>query len=1142
VSPARVALRIAALLACLSAAGCSSCRRSLEVPDAVYREAVSAFYTGLAALQTSQEPLARQKFERVTAIVPEEPAAWANLGLLFLRQQELDTARERLSKAAELAPDNAPIQGLLGLVESRKGNPAEAIAHWKRAIELDPGDLRSAFALGQETARQGGDAHEAEAQQVFAGIVTRSGNLAARLELARLAAKRGDRQGLQQALGPLGGQSKGWPPEAQAQLAAVQSAAAGDPRAAATRITFLKNVLQRVPDYRLAYSAVTTPLEALGQPLMQLIALKNPDPHPAPADEALTFTVERMPGDAAWAGTFSAGGEGSPAVITAGPTGLALGGKPITAVSGTLPAFSPPGTVLPIDVNYDFRTDLVMADAKGVHVLRQEADGRFTDVTAATTLPESVLSAPATAVWGADVDLDGDLDLVLAPVSGPPVELRNNNDGTLTALTPFPGVPSLRGFAWADLDGDGVPDASLLDAAGALHVLINERGFGFAERQVPAPGAPVAAIAVADVGPSAAFDVILATAKGEVMALSLAPGAEKPRTLATLDTVPAGFGLGAGHITVSDLDNNGASDLVVAGPRTSRVLLGGAGAEFRLLPQVVDVGVAGTADLDGSGRIALVGLSGAGQAARTTSRGSKAYHWQVYRPRAANTLGDQRINSFGIGGEVEVRTGLHAQKQAITSPLVHFGLGDARRADVVRIVWPNGTLQSEFDRPADTVVLANQRLKGSCPWLFGWNGREMAFLTDLIWRSPLGLRINAQDTADVVMTEDRVRIPGDRLEARDGEYDLRITAELWETHFFDLVSLVAVDHPAGTEVFLDERFSVPPPSLDAIVTGPVQAFSAARDDGGRDVRTIVSARDDEHLDFAGRGAYQGITRDHFVELELPTDAPRDGPLYLVAQGWIHPTDSSVNVAISQGAHARPRGLSLSVADAAGRFREVRPNLGFPAGKDKTILVNLGGVFPASGPRRLRLSTNLEIFWDRLGWAVGRPDVGLAPVGLSLNAAELVYRGYSVTSQHAPSSPERPRYELEGTAPRWLDLEGYYTRFGDVRPLVGAVDDRYVIMNAGDELRLRFRAAAPPPGTVRDFILVSNGWVKDGDYNTTASRTVLPLPTHAHARYVDRPSRLEDDPVYRAHPQDFSEYHTRYATPAPARDALSAVTP
>jgi hypothetical protein len=96
------------------------------------------------------------------------------------------------------------------------------------------------------------------------------------------------------------------------------------------------------------------------------------------------------------------------------------------------------------------------------------------------------------------------------------------------------------------------------------------------------------------------------------------------------------------------------------------------------------------------------------------------------------------------------------------------------------------------------------------------------------------------------------------------------------------------------------------------------------------------------------------------------------------------------------------------------------------------------------------------------------------------------------------------------------------------------------MNAGDELRLRFPEAPPPArGLVRDFVLVGDGWVKDGDYNTTFSRTVLPLPTHQTGRYDAPPQRLEGDPVYRRHSSDFAEYHTRYVTPDPLRNALRA---
>ncbi len=161
----------------------------------------------------------------------------------------------------------------------------------------------------------------------------------------------------------------------------------------------------------------------------------------------------------------------------------------------------------------------------------------------------------------------------------------------------------------------------------------------------------------------------------------------------------------------------------------------------------------------------------------------------------------------------------------ISSPIVHIGLGEATRAEVARIFWPNGTIQSEFGLTADATIAATQRLKGSCPWLFAWNGHEMAFVTDLIWRSPLGLRINAQATADIQATEDWVKVRGDQLVARDGAYDLRVTAELWETHFFDRLALGYVDHPAGTEVFVDERFAVPAPPLDLVATDPVRAFA-----------------------------------------------------------------------------------------------------------------------------------------------------------------------------------------------------------------------------------------------------------------------------------------------------------------------------
>jgi hypothetical protein len=458
------------------------------------------------------------------------------------------------------------------------------------------------------------------------------------------------------------------------------------------------------------------------------------------------------------------------------------------------------------------------------------------------------------------------------------------------------------------------------------------------------------------------------------------------------------------------------------------------------------------------------------------------------------------------------------------------------------VVWPNGVPQAEFGIGVDDTFVAEQRLKGSCPWVFAYDGIGVSFVTDFLWRSPLGLRINAQDTAGVTQTEDWVRIRGDQLAPRDGRYDVRITAELWETHFFDHVSLMVVDHPADAEIYVDERFSAAaPPRLEVQALRAPEPVVRAVDHAGTDVTDLVAARDGRYLDTFKKGRYQGIAEPHAVEIDLPPAEQRGTPRVLVAEGWVYPTDSSINLAVGQGRAVKPSGLSMDAQDANGTWREVVADLGFPAGKNKSMLVDLA---PAGGARRIRLRTNLEIYWDRLSVAE-RSGAALRTERLPLDRADLRFRGFSQTSSPRDSAPETPHYDrLANTAQRWRDLEGYHTRFGDVRELLAGVDDRYVIMNAGDELRLEFAARpAPPAGWRRDFVLIGDGWEKDGDYNTEFSQTVLPLPSHARPAYWNEPApgaalkaheqpprQLEDDPVYRAHREDWERFHTRYVRP------------
>jgi hypothetical protein len=464
-------------------------------------------------------------------------------------------------------------------------------------------------------------------------------------------------------------------------------------------------------------------------------------------------------------------------------------------------------------------------------------------------------------------------------------------------------------------------------------------------------------------------------------------------------------------------------------------LLNDGKGKFELLPGSIwpgDRGLFDIADVNNDGRLDLLGISQDFRPTQAINHGSKNYHYQIVRPRATQATGDQRINSFGIGGETEIRSGLLVQKQPIDSSLIHFGLGEQTSADVIRVVWPNGSVNAEFEVKADQEVLTEQRLKGSCPFLFAYNGKQMEFVKDAVpWSSAIGLRINTLGTARVEATEEWYKIGRDQLVPRDGYYDLRITAELWETYYYDHLSLMVVDHPEGTEIFVDERFVIPPARLAVTTVSTPRKIARAIDDNGTDVTNVVSTVDGNYLDTFGRGRYQGVTRDHFVEIDLGDDAPVSGPLWLIARGWMHPTDSSINVAISQGQQEQAKPLSLEVPDGLGGWQVVRQNMGFPAGRNKICLFDLTDVFRSGIPRRLRLRTNLEIYWDSLEWAVGLPNAELRVTRLNPDTADLHHRGYSVINQANDSSPQIPDYNrLSGSKQVWRDLIGYYTRFLD----------------------------------------------------------------------------------------------------------------
>lgn len=1152
VYPALVALGLATMVA-----GYGYWRSTLPPggDSPLYESVVSAFYAGTIALQVGDTDHATEYLTKATQLAPREPAVWTNLGILQLRLSDYDAARKSLDTAQKLAPDNARIEAALADVELAQGRSDEAIVHLKRALELEPNNVRALYAMEQALSNAGDASSAPQIRQLLDTLLkVQPNNLAVLVESLRVAASSGEQASFTANLSSLKAQSQGWTSEQKEAFANVETAAKSGVRGAALPLARLSNLLRPSSAYQGSILVLgadpDTGTSRSAAPLEGFLWLKpsTPNSFPAAPDLKLTFTPQPFPGfvgraDAASA--FLLGEKATPAVFAANSMQLRRVSAPIAAFSFPSKTTAPTAnSFVALDWNFDFRQDVVVAGAGGLRLLLQKADGTFADETAQLQLPAAIIGGDYVGVWTGDIEADGDLDLIVAPRVGVPFVVRNNGDETVgtsgTVVRPFKIITNVRNFAWADFDDDGSVDAAFLDGAGAIRVALNERSGTFKKLPNFAGSSRFVAICAADINRDGLVDLLALGRDGTVSRFSMGDDGQWNSQLVTKVPTPKG----GTRLLVADLDNNGVIDLVVSSGANTQIELADDKGGFATLAPLA-FGTFGALDLNGDGRLDLVGIDASGVPQQFINSGAQKYAWENVRPLAqstpsANYSGNKRINPFGVGGTLEVRSGLHYQKQIIDGPQVHFGLGNTKSVDSLRIIWPNGSPQGEFDLQADRSIEAKQRLTGSCPFLWAFDGKGISFIKDCNWRSPLGLRINGQDTAGVVQTQDWVKVEGGQIVPRDGQCDLRVTADLWEAHMFDYLALEAVDHPAGTEMWVDERFSVPMPPLGYTLTGEPHPVVRAVDNKGADVTATVANLDGNYLDTFGRGPYQGVARDHFVEVELPANMPASGPLWLLAQGWLHPTDSSINVALSQGRHTPPRDLSVEVANGRGGWKVVHPHMGFPSGKNKTILVDLKNALVPGAPRRVRLRTDLEIFWDRLMWA-GAPSASAKATSqrVLLSVADLRFRGVSTLTPKNASSPELPGpYEQAKGGQQWRDLVGFYTRFGDVRPLLQKVDDRYVLMNAGDEMRLRFKAPSPVrQGWKRDFIFITDGWTKDGNLNTAYSKTLLPLPLHSQPLYAKAPVPLEQDPAYRLHPRDWQQFHTRWVGTTTFRTAM-----
>jgi len=773
-----------------------------------------------------------------------------------------------------------------------------------------------------------------------------------------------------------------------------------------------------------------------------------------------------------------------------------------------------------MDVNNDRLMDLLLSATDGDRLFVQQADGRFADETEARGLADA---APSRGALPFDFDNEGDLDLIRWTATGLAAH-RNDGEGRFSAVAELPGIPMDLADVLAvhalDFDDDGDIDLAFrVGAEGpfALRVFSNERLGQFMEVTEQIGGEHLAFTAppvMADIDNDGWFELV-DPSNGRCLRL----GEDFEATVC--DAIDVGVNDAVAGAAL-DIDRDGRLDLVfVAADGSTNMADDGVTLGAGERPIAVDL------DLDGA--IDILGSQGTALLNNSTGTG----HWLTIALKGL-VEGDSRNNAYGIGSVVEVRAGALYQRRPVDGPRVHFGLGPYKQADVVRILWPNGNYQNLAFRYSDAMGLAADReivqeqlLKGSCPYLYAWNGERFVFVTDVLWRSALGMAIMADVFAHHGPADDYFKIDGGLLRPRDGRYVLQFTEELQETAYLDYVRLFVVDHPVGTDFAVDEK-CVPPPYPPFTIYPIVEPrpILHATDERRRDLTDLLARADQRFVTGFETTRYQGIVETHDLILDLGAfEAPAEVHLFL--RGWLWPTDASVNVAVSQNPTLEARPPALAVRDASGAWQTVIASTGFPSGKNKTIVLDLTGLFPTTD-HHVRIRTNFAIFWDHAFCTVGPQAMPMRVTELPVTSGDLHDRGTSRAYQRALHGPTVPQYDAIDPHRIWREQTGWLTRYGDVTPLLHAEDSMYAIVGAGDEVTLTFDADAAPPlpeGWRRDFIIHTDGWLKDGDLNSATGKTVEPLPFHGMSDYPYPPDEsYPDTPAHRAYRRT---YNTRW---------------
>lgn len=794
------------------------------------------------------------------------------------------------------------------------------------------------------------------------------------------------------------------------------------------------------------------------------------------------------------------------------------------------------------DYDNDGWTDLAATYHEGVKLLRNTGEGSFENVTS-SALP----GQPAfqnvddrnmqLGVTFLDFDHDGDLDLDVGLMpydprkkraEGKPLHgnilYRNNSNGTFTDWTEPTGLASHESSVMpvvTDFNNDRALDLLFTGRFGSLPVYLNPREGNFPRRDLltEIPGFASFGAVVLDFDKDGWMDLAL-THPGKPLSLWRNVRGNKLETV----SLPGTDWNSRYGVAVLDYDNDGWLDLVAAGETR-------AGAELRLLRNLgrkgfadvsEEVGLTGlklenprsliTADYDQDGDTdLLITQNGGPPVLLRNDGGNKNNSIRIKLTGLAD-------NKSAIGTKVEVFAGPLWQKwevQAASGYLgqsaleIVAGLGQATQADIVRMLWPSGVLQDEIELAAGQRhdLIEIDRRGSSCPVLFAWNGERYVMVSDAIGPAVIGHWVGPGER-NVSDPDEYVKVSAVQLQPRNGRLSLRLVEPMEEVVYLDQVRLLAVDHPAGTEINPNEYFALaaPPPKFGVVVSRDTRVPVGAWDDRGRDVLDLVRRRDERFVEGFESTQFTGYAKLHHLELDLGEWDP-ERPLRLLLHGFVD-YFTATSLYSAHQADVLPVSPYVEAQGPGGRWTRVIDDIGFPAGLLRTMVADLTGRLPA-GTRRIRLVTNLKIYWDQVLLDSTPESVTARLHEVPFAEGGLGFLGYPRYVDAGPRGNVTYFYdEVSPTGP-YARFAGHYTEYGDVRPLLSAIDDRLAIFGPGEEIALEFDPSslpAPPEGWTRDYLFFAHGFVKDMDFYAAHALTVGPLPFGSMQRYPYAPAR------------------------------------